>query len=251
VARPWIKLHTSMLDHPGIGMLPPDVAWRYVQFLLLAGRADNDGAIGTVASVAWALRCPEADVEAACVALNGRVERRDDVLIVRDWAEWQPPTTSAERVARHRSAARDEVVTSRPRYSDEVVTKLLCHSDALEVEQELEREQETTTTKPPAPKRRGSSKPNGKPRERKPLYDAFCSVWHLPDGGGRYRGLAGDFDARCREAGATVDEFGAFRRMSAAAGEWGKFVVMHNCTERFLTWRDVRRRALPQEDGIL
>jgi len=84
------------------------------------------------------------------------------------------------------------------------------------------------------------------PHGRKPLWDAFCASWDLPPDGGRHKGLAGEFDRDCTAAGATVDEYREFYREKRQAGEWGKYVKIHNCTRDFLAWRKCREPAKPR-----
>jgi len=107
MARPWIKLHAHMLSHPGIGRLS-DASYRaWITMLLMASQAEEPGAVGTLDDVAWMLHRSPDDVRGFVAELNGRVRLDGDRLTVRDWEEWQPPTTSTERVQRHRAAQRN------------------------------------------------------------------------------------------------------------------------------------------------
>lgn len=95
----------------------------------------------------------------------------------------------------------------------------------------------------PAGKRKTKQPPQ--PREPKPLWDTFCAAWHLPQDGGRHKGLAGEFDRDCSAAGASVDQFAAFVEGAKADGSWGTFVQVHNTTARFLAWRDTHASCAP------
>ena len=130
MARPWIKLHAHMLHHPGIGRLSDRAYRAWITMLLMASQAEEPGVIGSVDDVAWTLHVSRDDVDHALSELNGRVSRDGDMLAVRDWDEWQAPSTDAERQARHRAAAkgdrddgngvsRDGHVTSRPHIEEE------------------------------------------------------------------------------------------------------------------------------------
>jgi len=67
------------------------------------------------------------------------------------------------------------------------------------------------------------------------LFDAYCRAFGVdPDRPGNKSGLAGDFSARCRKAGVGIGDFREYFRRSKAAGEWGKFDLPHNVTDRFL-----------------
>lgn len=102
MARPWIKLHASMLAHPGIGRLSDSSYRAWITMLLMASQSEDAGAIGTVEDVAWQLRKQPEDIETALKELDGKVTTGNGVLRIRDWDEWQAPTTSTERVRRYR-----------------------------------------------------------------------------------------------------------------------------------------------------
>jgi len=62
--------------------------------------------------------------------LGGRIVDRDGVLWIRDWEDWQPPTTSTERSKKHR---RNVAATSRQQERDTL-------------DKEEERDKDTTGT---------------------------------------------------------------------------------------------------------
>lgn len=111
MSRPWIKLHTAMLHHPGIGRLSDRAHRAWITMLLMAAESEDLGAIGSVADVAWMIHATEQDVDAALGELGGRIVRDGDLLRIRDWGEWQEPVSAAERMRALRSRQRDAAVT--------------------------------------------------------------------------------------------------------------------------------------------
>lgn len=105
MARPWIKLHTSMLGHAPTARLSND-AWRaWVTLLLMAGQRDNGGSAGHIGDLSFHLQTPENEVRALLKALGKRISvSRGGEITVRDWLDWQEPNTSTSRVRRHRAA---------------------------------------------------------------------------------------------------------------------------------------------------
>jgi hypothetical protein len=125
MSRPWIKLHTTMLHHPGIGTLSDRTFRAWITMLLMAAEGETLGIVGSRQQVRWALRCTDARLDAMLSELNGRILEEFGELSVRDWTEWQEPTSSAERTRGMRSrrqhkaqvAECDVTVTSRERHN--------------------------------------------------------------------------------------------------------------------------------------
>lgn len=58
----WIKLYHEILDDPKMGRLP-DRAWRRcIELFLLAGDAEQDGALPSLEDIAWRLNISEAEL---------------------------------------------------------------------------------------------------------------------------------------------------------------------------------------------
>ncbi len=179
MSRQWVKLHTDMLSHPGTGRLTDGAFRAWVTMLLMAGRLDEDGRIGSVADVAWQLHWQPQDVAEALMELNGRVALTGDDLAIRDWHEWQAErdTSAAARMARFRERQRNGngPVTSPPTEQLRNVT-----SPELELELELELEKETTTLRvvPPPAKPNGRkpaiAAPDKPVREDQAIFEAVC-----------------------------------------------------------------------------
>jgi hypothetical protein len=254
MARDYVKLHTCILDDPDINELPPTSGWIWTRMLALAGRREDGGRIGEVREIAYVLRVTADDVWQAVADLGGRVVERDGQLWFRDWGEWQPASSSERgRAFRQANAAneteRDQTdrtppnVRARAQPNHKPTRKQERTDTPLPtgVRQPSGRDGERSDTSPagkPAGVSRG--KREAKPTEPKPLWDAFCEAWHLPPGGGRHKGLAGEFDRDCIAAGASVEEFREFWSVCLADGSWGEYVQVHNTTTRFLAWRDRR-----------
>jgi hypothetical protein len=57
--RFWVKLYIEILDDPKMGRLSNHLWRRAVEFILLAGKQDGDGALPPVEEMAWTLRLSE------------------------------------------------------------------------------------------------------------------------------------------------------------------------------------------------
>ena len=113
----WIKLYHEILDDPKMGRLPDRLWRRTIEIFLLAGDLDCDGALPTVADMAWRLRADPADLEADLIELAtvGIVTRQDDgQWIVTQFAERQAPVSAAERGQRFRERQRRQEYYDTP-----------------------------------------------------------------------------------------------------------------------------------------
>jgi hypothetical protein len=288
MSRSWIKLHTSLLDHAGLGRLPDSTRLIYVEALLLAGRTDDDGRVGPLEDVAWALRRPVEAVEAAIADLGGRLAVIDGEVYVRDWNDYQakPPSAASEavreRVAgyRGRVSAGNEAATTLHGGGNEVATTLhdagndIGNADVTplegEVEGETEREAEART-EPHCDAVASRARANGRNgaaahRQRPPPSDedpvtahaqAFAATFHLdPATAVRAKQtLIWGHARRCADAGATVAEWTDWvaekkrERTSDRRLVWGTILKAHNAAEAFLCERDAQRAEVRPRDS--
>ena len=270
MAREWVKLHTSMLGHAATMMLPPEAFKCWIVLLMMAGMTDDEGRAGTLDELAYSLRCSRDDAARLVGMLGGRANVARNVVTIRDWDEWQPrpDPTNAERQARHRAKLKVEGVTASNGVSNAAAdapgnevgadagnagsnsaSNDACNAGsndagngatrARDPYTQSEEPREPKPLTPRAPKPRAAPKPDRR-AERKPLYDAYCQAFGLPEGGGRHRSLAGEFDRDCSTAGATADEFAAFVKERKGVGDWSRFITVSNVTRKFLAWRDER-----------
>jgi len=129
MARPWVKLSTSILDHFELDAVSPLAFKSYVKMLALAGQVDDNGRLGTLDEVAYRLRMTADELIEVLGELNGRVERDGETLLVRDWTDYQPPRTAADRM-------RDKRQRDAGPACDAPVTQPLRNSDAPEEKRE-------------------------------------------------------------------------------------------------------------------
>lgn len=146
MARPWIKLYTEMLHDPKVGQLSDSAYRLFVELMLKAGQVDEDGATDTVEALAWELRRQSDDLLNLIWELEegGRLVFLDpetQVVYITSWAKRQPPTTSAERVKRHRA----KVAAQTERDSSEHVTLHQRYGNVLDKEIDIDKEGEGET----------------------------------------------------------------------------------------------------------
>lgn len=160
---PWIKLYTAMLDEPKLARMSEGACWRYVQLMLLAGRAAAGGALAfgdepaTVADIAWTLRIDTDKLRSQLDELTraGLVALEGGAYVLTRFLDEQGPGEGAKREqerakwrkwqARHRAkvtGAQEAESDSEPESEEELEQELELESQAdvsltLEGEQEL------------------------------------------------------------------------------------------------------------------
>lgn len=147
MSRPWVKLYTEMLGDPKVGMLPDGAYRLFIELLLVAGEVDDDGKTYTDKELAWKLSKNPVDManNLDCLCHAGLVHFDEfEVVTITSWSKRQPPSTSAERVKRHRENKAKEA-------SNEVVTLQEQEGNALEEELDIELDQEEEKEIPPKP----------------------------------------------------------------------------------------------------
>jgi len=194
MSRPWVKLHTDMLAHPGTGRLSDSAFRAWVTLLMMAGRVDDEGRAGDVGDLAWYLRWTAEQVDAALTELPGRIQRDGDALTVRDWAEWQAPLDpkGAERQARYKARQASQTPEDGNAVTDASLTPLVtpyARSRDLELDLDLEAEAESEQKQQPAPAGADvATNGNGAARDWTPFYQDCGELWHVEamrqDGGG-------------------------------------------------------------------
>lgn len=107
MSRTWVKLSTGIHTDRAMMSLPRETLGNWCLCLSLAGSLDEGGRLGSIEDVAWHLRLSEDAVRKLVRVMGGRIAERDGQLYIRDWADWQPPTTETERSRKHREAQRD------------------------------------------------------------------------------------------------------------------------------------------------
>jgi len=124
MARPWVKLHTKMLDNPDMAELPDYLYRRWIELLMLAGRNDADGQLQPVKKMAFILHLPEVKLSEALTALSavGVVHQETDgSWHITNWRKHQY-SESVDRVRKYREKHR-EIDENVPRYSNENTPK--------------------------------------------------------------------------------------------------------------------------------
>ena len=124
MARPWVKLHTKMLDNPDMAELPDYLYRRWIELLMLAGRNDADGQLQPVKKMAFILHLPEVKLSEALTALSavGVVHQETDgSWHITNWRKHQY-SESVDRVRKYREKHR-EIDENVPRYSNENTAK--------------------------------------------------------------------------------------------------------------------------------
>lgn len=170
--RPWIKLHTTILDDVRLLRLNDRQQLRYYQMYLLAGRLNNDGLFVENGSrldetdIAIKLRISDtkqfaADVKAlkksGLIKVNGRgpyIEAFDREQV--DWSRKQEQERERQAKHRHASVTRDKDVTPKRSRSG--------HAPRPDqTKKKIKKEKEIKNQPPPTPstKRRSSSRAGG------------------------------------------------------------------------------------------
>lgn len=152
MSRPWIKLYTEMLHDPKVGQLSDSAYRLFVELMLKAGQVDEDGATDTVDALAWELRRQSDDLLNLIWELeeSGRLVFLDpetQIVYITSWAKRQPPTTSSERVKRHR----EKVAEQTKQTGNETVTLQQRFGNVLDKEEDKELDPEEEKEIPPNP----------------------------------------------------------------------------------------------------
>jgi hypothetical protein len=106
----WIKLYHEILDDPKVMTLRPELRWRFIEALLMAGTLDENGYLPDLKAYAWRVRDNVDIVETEFVELldAGLLSRDDTRFFVTKFTERQAAVTGAERVARFRERKHKE-----------------------------------------------------------------------------------------------------------------------------------------------
>lgn len=237
--RPWVKLYTQMLNEPWVIRLSDNAHRQFVGMLLQAGLTDDDGRVARVGDVTLLLRCADDDLTSALDELGDRIQERDGSLWIRDWYDWQPRRTDAERAADYRKRQRDgsddsqETVTAPSRDASRNNHALDKIREEIEEIEEVEEELTPTASadKPPstadwerilAPDVRGAY---SGARIYKKRGDGWLAWWASVVNAARYNGLSPP------EARREWREFVKSRDWQYAGGKdkcgesWGKWLA--------------------------
>ena len=98
----WIKLYHEILHDRKMATLSDHLYRRCIELFLLAGEANEDGALPAAADIAWELRADEQQVNEDLDALEklGIVDQRKGVWWVTKFSDRQAPLDPEERKAR-------------------------------------------------------------------------------------------------------------------------------------------------------
>jgi hypothetical protein len=103
-AKPWFRVHTSILTSRKAQLLPPMLFKWLVNFW--AATAANDGVLPSAEDLSWTLHCKPTAVQTAIRELTEKhfLDEAGGVIKPHDWAEWQYESdNSTERVKKHRA----------------------------------------------------------------------------------------------------------------------------------------------------
>mgnify|MGYP002389939126 FL=1 len=95
----WIKLFIEMLDDPKVATLPDRLYRRWVEVMMLAGKADKEGEIPNTKQCSWSLRLDEVTIETDFeqLAIAGLIERKRNTWRVINYKKRQAPVPDSER----------------------------------------------------------------------------------------------------------------------------------------------------------
>lgn len=104
-AMPWVKIYTEFIDDPKLGTLPDSAKLRFIQFVIMAGECDANGALVsadkplTHAGVSWRLRIDVRDLETDIKLLLeiGVITEVDGLLSVTNFEKRQERKQSEKR----------------------------------------------------------------------------------------------------------------------------------------------------------
>lgn len=116
-AKYWIKLYLDMLDDPAVGRLSDALYRTFLQCMLAAGEAGDDGILPPIRDLAWRLRMKPHILAQRLEALGkaGLLEKNtDESWLVAGFKERQGPSPVKDRMRRYRkSNKRDEEESER------------------------------------------------------------------------------------------------------------------------------------------
>jgi len=119
----WIKLYVEILDDVRLAMMSDYLFRRFILFLLVAGRNNQNGLLGPVSDLAWRLRSSENDMLNSLRTMSevGIVAETPDGWRMVDFAEQQAAMGGAERMQQYRKRrqASREGVTDRNKECNE------------------------------------------------------------------------------------------------------------------------------------
>ena len=166
----WIKLYTEMLHDPKLIKLDYQVKWFFVECLLLAGRLEKDGIIGTSEDVSLAMPKGEKgeDRKLKALARAGLAQEKKGVWCVTNFSKRQmKPSDSKEAWADRKRKQRERM--SRPDShaleggTEAIVTPCPAIERTEQSRAEQKEEKEEKDQELASPRRAGSK---AKPTER-------------------------------------------------------------------------------------
>lgn len=118
----WFRLYHDLVDDPKVQQLPDELFKFWVNLLCLTSR-ERTGQLPDLSSLPFRLRLPRATVEDYVMILIDRgllewVDSKAGVLAPHNWGQRQP-STSTDRVRKHRQVKRDETQVKRDETLDE------------------------------------------------------------------------------------------------------------------------------------
>lgn len=158
MAKPWLRLYREAVHRPKIGRLSMDDRGFWATCLMLS---DDEGALPSIADIAWTLRLSEdavRDVYMASLVRHDLVTRdvTEDVTTYRlhDWHEHQhasdgdPTAKERKQRQREREKAQKSAVTR-----DVTVTSQASHADVTRTDTDTDKERSIVAAQArPAPK---------------------------------------------------------------------------------------------------
>jgi len=101
----WIKLYHEILDDAKMGRLPDRLWRRAIELFLMAGEEHDNGALPSLADIAWRLRLDDdallEDLQ-ALAEVNIVTQLEDGSWFVTNFADRQSAMSNAERQKRYR-----------------------------------------------------------------------------------------------------------------------------------------------------
>ena len=111
--KPWLRLHTEVMDDPKLAGFTGDEFRVWVYLLCMARESSAPGTIGATSSgIAWRTRLPAEVVECAiakCEAV-GIVRRDEHTVSIARWAErqYEKPSATPEESRKRKAKSRDK-----------------------------------------------------------------------------------------------------------------------------------------------
>lgn len=185
--RLWVKLHVVMLDDPKVAAMPDPLFRTFVNLLVVAGRVDQNGKLGTAEEIAYWLRKPLPEVENHIAALEecNVCVTKDGVTRLKNWQKFNRMAKSdkaksvRERVRKSRENKAKAEKNGESGNGD--VTRYKGVSNTYREEknrEEKNREEKINTSageKPPA-----SAPPSGQPDPVKALAAVYEQAAGVP-----------------------------------------------------------------------